>query len=481
MFAQIATLVFMVGAVGATPMPKVTGPIPVTADSYPFMASNKSTPAFDLSKVGYVEEEYIVSGTANVYDWAADGSVNVKTPNAPYTTRILVRRPSTGFSGTVIVEPLFGARRFDWSMMWGFSHDHIIDHKDAWVGITMPTSADGLKKFNPVRYSDLSFANPSTTPCAGAQNNAVSPTEEGLRWDTISQVGAWLKGAPLRAQYLFLTQQGADPATYANAIHANLQNGKPVYDGYLLKAGFGMGRISQCAPAPAANDPRQMVKNVGVPVIAVAAQGEVIGGTYASRRDDSDEPNDRYRLYEVASAGHIDKSAYFGFPAQPDQVKAVGTAQGTVEWPFNAPCEPAIPLMDPSLIAFVFNSSFANLDQWVRKGTPAPRASRIELKDAGTPQASVVTDKLGHGLGGVRTPFVDVPDANYFTNSPGPGNCREMGHKASYDAAKINELYGSRKSFATRFSETVDRLVKERWLTEGDAKRLKQALNAGSN
>jgi len=84
-------------------------------------------------------------------------------------------------------------------------------------------------------------------------------------------------------------------------------------------------------------------------------------------------------------------------------------------------------------------------------------------------------------IGGVRTPFIDVPDAAYFTNSPGPGNCREMGHKASFDAAKISEVYGNRKTFASRFSETVDRLVKERWLTEGDAKRLKQSLNAGSN
>ena len=65
-------------------------------------ASNKSTPAFDLSKVGYVEEEFLVSGNANVYDWAADGTVSVKTPNAPYTTRVLVRRPSTRFSGTVV-------------------------------------------------------------------------------------------------------------------------------------------------------------------------------------------------------------------------------------------------------------------------------------------------------------------------------------------------------------------------------------------
>jgi len=477
MFAAIAALLL---AVGPTPAPKVTGPIPVTGESYPFMAADKSSPEFDLSKVGYLEEEYFVSGNANVYDWAPDGAVTTKTANAPYSTRVLVRRPRTGFSGTVIVELLFPARRFDWSMMWGFSHNYIVDNKHAWIGITLPSSLDGLKKFNPARYANLSFANPSTTPCAGAQNNAVSPLEDGLKWDMISQVGAFAKGDQLKGQYVFLTTQGGDVSTYANAIHANLQNGKPVYDGYLLKAGFTMTRINQCAPVPAANDPRQIVKNVGAPVIAVAAQGEIIGGTYATRRDDSDEPNDRYRLYEVASAGHMDKSAYYGFPSLKDQVAAVGTAQGTEEWPFNVLCTPEIPLMDPSLIGFVYNASFASLDQWARKGTPAPRAPRIELKDAGTPQASVVTDKLGHGMGGVRTAFIDVPDATYFTNSAGPGVCREMGHKNTFDSAKINELYGSRRSYSSRFTETVDRLVKERWLTEGDAKRLKQALNAGN-
>jgi hypothetical protein len=473
---MLTALAVLLLAVGATHVPNVRGPVPVTADSYPFMAAHKSTPALDLSKIGYVEEEFVVSGTSNVYDWAADGSVNVKTPSAPYTTRILVRRPVSNFSGTLIVELLYPARKFDWSMMWGFSHDFIIDNKHAWVGITMPGSVDGLKNFNPTRYADLSFKNPSAMPCLGAPNSTVAPSEEGLRWDVISQVGALLKGGSMGAQYVFLTGQGADIATYANAIHANLQSGKPVYDGYLLKGPFAMGRINPCAPAIAATDPRQIIKNVGVPVIAVAAQGEIIGGTYSVRRDDSDEPNDRYRLYEVASAGHIDKAAYIGFPAQPDQVKAVGLAQGTIDWPFNAPCTPEIPLMDPSLLGYVFDASFASLDEWVRKGTAPPRAPRIELKEAGTPQASVVTDTLGHGVGGVRTPFIDVPDAEYFTNSAGPGNCREMGHKAGFDDSKFSKLYGSRKEYSNRFSEAVDRLVKERWLTEGDAKRLKQAL-----
>ena len=108
MLAAIATLLL---AVGATPVPKATGPIPVTADSYPFMAANKSTPAFDLSKVGYVEEEYIVSGVGQCLrlgrGWRhqredAECSLHDAHSGSPAVS---------GFSGTVVVELLFPARR----------------------------------------------------------------------------------------------------------------------------------------------------------------------------------------------------------------------------------------------------------------------------------------------------------------------------------------------------------------------------------
>src|SRR5260370_3631325 len=140
---QTILIALMGGAIAAgqgTPVPKFTGPIPVTADSYPFMDAAHSLVPFDLSKYGYVEQEYIVSGTANVYDWAADGALTLKTPNAPYATRILVRRPADPrrFSGAVVVELLFPARRWDWSMMWGYTHDHILEPGHAWVGITLP-------------------------------------------------------------------------------------------------------------------------------------------------------------------------------------------------------------------------------------------------------------------------------------------------------------------------------------------------------
>jgi hypothetical protein len=94
---------------------RVVGPLPVTADSYPFGAADHTRVPEDLKKVGYVEEEFPVSGVANVYDWTSDGPARVRTANAPYTTRVLIRRPANRarFSGTAILEPLNPSNRFD--------------------------------------------------------------------------------------------------------------------------------------------------------------------------------------------------------------------------------------------------------------------------------------------------------------------------------------------------------------------------------
>src|SRR6185436_10731734 len=152
----VALLLLSTAAWGQTavPLPNVTGPIPVTSTSIPFLAADQNLVPLGgqyqpgpggLTKAGFVEEEFIVSGSANVYDWAADGALRVTTPNAPYGTRILVRRPATAgrFSGNVFVELMNTARRFDWPMMWGYSRDHFIETGDAWIGVTMPGAAAG--------------------------------------------------------------------------------------------------------------------------------------------------------------------------------------------------------------------------------------------------------------------------------------------------------------------------------------------------
>ena len=113
-----------------------TGPLPVTATSYPFGAADHTLVPEDLRKVGYVEDEYLVSGKANVYTWPAPGPAVVRTPDAPYTTRILVRRPAKAsrFSGNVVVEMLNPSNRFDLNIGWAMAHRQMVRNGDAWVG-----------------------------------------------------------------------------------------------------------------------------------------------------------------------------------------------------------------------------------------------------------------------------------------------------------------------------------------------------------
>lgn len=475
------------------PVPMVTA-VPATANSRPFLSAEHLIVPMDLAKSGYAEAEFLISGKANVYDWAADGSLSVKTAGAPYAGRILVRRPSepSKFSGTVVVELMNPARRFDWGMMWGYLHERLMEHGDAWVGITMPGSIAGLQKFDPKRYASLSFANPNpseTCPAAaggkGKGPAGPSPTEDGLRWDMISQVAAALKSTEKNMPFsgfsvdrIYMTTQIGDLEMYINAIasHAMLANGKPAYDGYLVRNPTAAAKISNCAAAVAQGDPRAKLKDLNVPIIAVAAQGEV-PGSLPYRKPDSDAASGRFRLYEIAGAAHIDRFAYAeGFPSMQDQAAAVGSAQGTPEWPFTAMCDPPIPLSEQPLLKYSYDAALVNLDQWSRKGTAPPKEHRMEVTEGAMPM--VVLDQFGNAKGGVRDPWVDEPTATYTTTSPGPGTCAELGHAIPFTAERIHMLYPSASDYTKKVNADVDALVKARWFTESDGKKMKAQLAA---
>jgi hypothetical protein len=128
------------------------------------------------------------------------------------------------------------------------------------------------------------------------------------------------------------------------------------------------------------------------------------------------------------------------------------------------------------LLSYEYHAALANLDQWVRKGTPPPKAERIKVNGADTEQPSVALDQYGNGQGGVRTFYVDVPVATYFMSSPGPGNCAEFGRTAPFDWARLESIYGNYKNWSNKVSQSVDRSAKERWFTDYDAKKIKAEL-----
>ena len=467
-----------VSAQQAVTPPKLEGPIPSTPNNYAFLSANRVQAAVDLQKAGYAEEEYMVSGTANFYEWTTDGNVKVKTSNAPYTTRILIRRPAVAakFSGNVILEPMENARAWDWAFMWGTSYEYFIEHGDMWVGVTRsPNAIAALKKFNAQRYASLSMANPTPNESCGTANSR-SENEEGLQFDIFTQVVAALKSpntpvAGFRAQRVYGTSHTGELVTYAHAI----QPMSKAFDGFVFEANPGPSAISRCGSAPGANDPRRITRNVGAPVIRMVPEGDV-PAAYALRREDSDAPNDRFRWYEVAAAPRMDIRYYQHMPVMEDQTKA-GEEALPGNWPFTYTCgAPVIGLLELPVFQTAMNAAFYHIDQWARNGTPPPRVERMTVKDPGTPQATVAADQYGNGVGGIRSPYVDVPVATYYTHSPGQGTCRNIGYKVAFDWSRLETLYGSSKNYASKVNERIDQLVKDKWLLPSDAKRLREEL-----
>jgi len=471
------------GAQEGVLLPQVRGPLPVSDASFPLLAANRTQESVDLAALGWVEEEYLVSGTANVYDWTESGGIGALATDAPYGTRVLLRRPAdpARFNGTVVVELLNDARVYDWAFLWALSWQYFVEQGVAWVGIThTPQAAAALTTFDPVRYAGVGFPNPVPDELCGPQNTA-SPFEEGLQWDIFSQIGALLKsdsaGAPLAGfdvDYLYLTSHHGQAGTYANTLHrsAILASGKPVYDGYLLESSDTTMRLRRCGSAPTAGDPRQVVRNAGVPVIRIVPQGEALNAA-GSRRDDSDAPADPFRQYEIAGAPRMDKLYFLHLPLIEDQLRA-GQPVSNGKWPYDYTCTPDIDLLDFPIKRYIVNGAFANLDRWVRSGTPPPRAEPLAIRNAGSAEAAFETDQHGNVLGGVRHTYVDVPVARYAGSSP--PRCGTIANRQSLGWTVLQQLYGGPDNYAAQVAASVESMRAQGWITDSDAVRLQEEL-----
>jgi hypothetical protein len=128
--------------------------------------------AFDLARLGYTEQEFLLTGTADSYELAGprtpDGQWSVRPASrAAFTTRVVVRQPADrgSFSGTVLVEWLNVSGGLDAAPDWMMAHTELIRSGHAWAGISAQRAGiEGgglvpglhLKKSHPARYAELS-------------------------------------------------------------------------------------------------------------------------------------------------------------------------------------------------------------------------------------------------------------------------------------------------------------------------------------
>ncbi len=463
----------------------VVGPLATSPTSYPFGAADHQLVPQNLSKLGYVEEEYLVSGESNVYTWPETGPAQVITPDAPYTTRVLVRRPSKPqhFSGNVVVEMLNPSNLFDLNIGWAVAHEQMLQSGDAWVGITAkPIAVQALKNFDPARYGSLNWANPRplTDPanCQVVAPDSSRMTENGLVWDMYTQVGQWLRAGdasnPLRygsstsrvehAYGFGYSQTGGYLVNYINAIHPLVvaEQGTPVYDGYIVGvaggAFAGAYPMNQCEQAPPATDARRQISNAGVPVMRIMSQSDYLRGI-GSRRADSDVPGDLYRHYEMAGAGHATPDELYYSAAPADIIRADRTVP-----PMQ--CNEGPRSRFPSDI--FFNAALQNLDLWVREGVAPPRTPWITVEN-GAP----VLDQYGNVTGGWRSPYLDVPTSTWFGSATGASFCFIAGWERPLDQQTLDALYKNHGTYVNAVGASARSLESQRLLTSFDARQLR--------
>jgi Alpha/beta hydrolase domain len=431
---------------------RLSGPLPDTPA--------KGLMVWNVAAVGYVAEEYFLSGRTNIYRpvsmadapdvasrdnikdlGARDFSRQILKSDQPFTTRLIVYRPSEvrHFSGNVIVESLHPTGGGS-SLAWNTLHSFFVANGDAYVGVQHPLTIAGLKAADADRYG------------------ALTADDATQLWGMLAQTGAAIKigvaGSPLRGygvRHVMLTgysYTGVATATFANYHHleSKLADGRNVFDAYLPMADA------------------QYVRPLDVPVMRLNTQSDYNGfGGLNNRRSD----DNRYRHYEVAGAAHVALPPPADAAVAPAPAKLVA-APGQPHFS-AAECQAGFPKgsrPNDFPLYLVQAAMFANMYEWLDTGRAPPPSAHIETK----PDGSTLLDEWGNAKGGVRLPQVSVPVATYGVGSGAA--CLLFGYTDPFPAARLQMLYGDHRGYLAKVQRSVDGLLADRLILPSGAEKL---------
>ena len=411
----------------AVPVPTVEGPVTGgMRTGGPYWAS-----PFDLSRHGYVEEEYFLSGTAS------DRGLSGTEHTAPYKVRILVRRPAdpARFNGTAVLE------WFNVSMQSEVEHEWPIDHpmlmREGYVSAAVSAQMLGvqsaspmsLRNWDPQRYGSLHHPGDDYSYDIFAQ--AAQALRSGLvvghlPVDVVLGTGT--------------SQSCLRLVTYISKLAA----GDGVFDGY---------HPTTC---PATAD----IPDALVPMVWGTSEWEA---AIPSRPD-----GPLLRVWEVAGSSHANRweVAFQGTQGFRDFSSVGGTTLSPAAWDEDSAGQYGERGSSPSNLypsRYAFRAAIDDLARWARDWKEF-RAGRLAADQVGAAPAAarlqrdgfaLRRDRYGNALGGVRLPALDVPVATYrgeFTDGAG-GNTR------AFDRSTLAALYPTHDAYVAKIRAAADAAV----------------------
>lgn len=444
---------------GSVESAQVRGPIPSDpvgdpSHNYPFFSARQ-----DLASYGYTEEEFFFSGT---------------TFGGPYTSRMLVRRPTSPaqFSGTVFVEwlnvtstlPTDDKLHYDVDALWLRSADQILRDGDAYIAVDAQIQGvSGLKAFSPPRYELLDIPNTGTNIFESGAYGIFAQALQTIR----HPLGANpLGGLPPKTIVATGTSQSAGTLwIYSSTFGVTFLT---LVDAYLITA-LSTATLLAALPIPipvaSASFPF-IVADHHVPVFILNTETDP--SFYRSMPDSA-----TFRLWEVAGSSHLDYDSWF-------QIQRLAKRDFNVDaLSADLPC--AVPTLPLSRIPFRYaqNAALVHITRWARTGTPPPSQPGFTYTSTGT----IRRDSDGNALGGVRLPEQDVPTATNRgdSSSPPKPSSALLGQYKPFTPERLQQLYPNHTVYVQQVRAATERAVAAGVLLPPDASDVIATAEAATN
>jgi hypothetical protein len=411
--ASLAGMPASTGAQTAVPdLPHFEGPITGPGPMHPGIRPGPE--GTNLEDFDYVTEEYFVSGTA---------------AGAPYRTRILIRKPKhpNKFSGMVVGEPTHrgGNALICQFARFGIGHrgHACVTVAARRVNLTNPATAGaGLFEFNLERYGSLRVADNQANEIIAQVGRLIKSNLNDGPMGAYAVRNIILSGT---SDSSGATRTYMSSNTMLDHMDMELPGGGRIYDGFFVTSTLG----------------GQIVPITDVPTIQMPSQSEVHAPNNSNtyRRDDSDLPGNRFRLYEVAGMSHNDAR----------------------ENPAFSDCTFPLSHFPHGALTFM---GLQHLLDWAAHGTIPPRAERMAVdEDLTDDNTRVATDEFGNARGGVRSTYLDVPIFKFTIPNSGPGLCSQTGYPTPLPEDVLNRLYKNYGQYVSKVEHRLKELMDEGW------------------
>lgn len=464
--------------------------IETNEQSYPFVSAVERC---GLEKAGYIEKEYFMYGTANVYETLENDEIGIRAKDAPYVNRLIVRAPKNlaKCSGNVVVEIINPTSGKDIERMWIVAYRHFVRNGDIYIGITSkPNTVEALKRFDEKRYAPLAWNNPTIDiplPKVDERNylgDYKQYYETGLFWDMLTDLAhairdksevnpvseysykniiltGWSQSACYMTRYL-------RTFAYRDEVKRNSQ----VFDGYLSGAAprsfpVPLNQYELCRKT---DTQETRVSYATQPYLVVQTESENADfDAYLTTKEDSDAESFLYRVYEFAGPSHDTWESSVAYYTDCEDLKRCGmtsTYPGLHNVPNDYPYH------------FLFASAYQHLYNWIDTGIAPPHIPRI-LTDS---QGHNERDALGNSIGGVRTCLMDCPTAAYYYySSVKPGDSFMdpkseqfplFGHEEPFPKQMLEFMYESLANYKAMAIKATKQHVTKGYVLKQDEKAI---------